>query len=296
MPDEISMRDAKPDNAFRVIGKSSYLWFEPRSPVLVVSFDNLATLDDPYPRMPWIARQVADLGFSILGVQSRRKDWFRGTDADHLIQTLSDQGFFQTFETVVFIGASMGAFAALNYAPLVSGARVLALSPQSTMNKRIAPFETRFPWAVKNSDWTEPAFIDAADAIPDIPSVTIVFDPFDATDKQHAMRMRGPHVQLAPVPNSTHEAVRTVMKAGAFDAMLLEFIEKGKLGSDFWNAMRQRKTVRKWARAFVSNLSQSHHPTMALRVYDHLIERDRYHFAMQARRELLEAHPELRNL
>ena len=294
LPPEVKTAPASADQAFRMIGDSAYLWFTPGDDTLIVSFDNLATLDHPYPRLPWVSRQVGALGYANLGVQSRAKDWFRGTDAPDLILALEAAGFFARFRRIVFIGASMGAFAALSYARLVPNARVLALSPQSTMNRTIAPFEDRFPWAVRNSDWSDPAFLDAADAVPAIPQVTIVYDPLDPVDKAHALRLDGPKVQLAPIPNSTHEAVRTVIKAGAFDNMLQEFVTTGRLGHSFWQAMRNRREVRKWARALVDNLSASAHGSLALRTYDILIERHNYHFAMQARRALLEARPDLR--
>ena len=293
LPQECTTREANTKTAFRVLGQSSYLWFEPRGSVLVVSFDNLATLDTPYPRQPWITRQTAELGYSLLGVQSTRKDWFRLTDAPELLGQLVTAGFFDGFETIIFTGASMGGFAAINYAPIVPNARVLALSPQSTMNKTIAPFEHRFPWAVRNSDWENPAFLDAADAMPDISRATIVYDPFVKEDKAHALRLAGPNTQLARVPHATHEAVRTVMKAGAFNVMLQEFVATGTLGMGFWEAMRGRRTVRKWARAFNDNLAASHHNRLALRAYDLLLAQDNYLFAHKARRALLETHPEL---
>ncbi len=279
--------------AFRIAGQTSHLWFAPQSDTLIVSFDNLATLDHPLPRKPWIYNQVTALGYSILGVQSERKDWFRKTDAPDLLKSLADTGFFDSFEQIIFAGASMGGFAAINYAPLVPRARVLALSPQSTMNTVIAPFERRFTWAVRNSDWTDPIYLDAADAIPDVEHATIVYDPFVDEDKRHAERLIGPNVQMIPIAHSTHEAVRTVMKSGAFDAMLQEFVANGRLGHQFWRAMRGRRTSRKWARALVNNLQASQHTKLALRAYDALIAKENYLFAMQARRTLLEAHPEL---
>jgi hypothetical protein len=293
LPLAVPTSQANATTPFRIIGQSAYLWFEPRGPVLIVSFDNLATVDTPYPRAPWVTRQIAELGYSLLGVQTTRKDWFRQTDAPDLLKQLVASGFFDSFETIVFTGASMGGFAAINFAPLVPQALVLALSPQSTMNKTIAPFEHRFPWAVRNSDWENPVFLDAADAIPDIPHTTIVYDPFVPEDKAHALRLAGPNTQLARVPHATHEAVRTVMKAGAFNVMLQEFVETGALGNAFWSAMRGRRTVRKWARAFNDNIAASHHERLALRAFDLLLAQDNYLFAHKARRALLEAHPEL---
>lgn len=72
LPEVCKAQDANAKSAFRIIGQSAYLWFEPRGPVLIVSFDNLASLDTPYPRAPWIARQTAELGYSLLGVQGMR--------------------------------------------------------------------------------------------------------------------------------------------------------------------------------------------------------------------------------
>ena len=146
---------------------------------------------------------------------------------------------------------------------------------------------------MRNSNWNDPAFLDAADAIPDIPRTTIVYDPFVPEDKAHASRLAGPNTQLARIPHSTHEAVRTVMKAGAFNAMLQEFVETGALGMGFWKAMRGRHKARKWARAFCDNVAASHHDRLALRAYHHLFAQGDYLFAHKARSALLEAHPEL---
>ena len=293
LPPVCALDDASPDRSFRVVGDTAFLWFEPRSDVLLVAFDNLATLDNPYPRLPWLHRQAAELGYSLLGVQSHAKDWFRQLTAPDLIRGLSGQGFFGRFSSIVFAGASMGAFGALNFAPLVPGARVLALSPQSTMNRTIAPFERRFPWAVRNSDWEKPAFLDAAAAVPFIPNVSVVFDPFVTEDRQHAERLVGPNVQLVRIGHATHEAVRVVIKSGALNPMIEEFAMTGALGASFRTHMRKRRTVRKWARAFTDNLLKSNHPKLTLRAAEALIRQDDYLFAHKARNAVLARHPEL---
>ena len=293
LPPPCALNAAQPDRPFRVVGDTAYLWFEPRGPVLLVSFDNLATLDHPYPRLPWLHRQAEELGYSILGVQSHAKDWFRQPLAPAMLRKLAEAGFFAAFSTVVFTGASMGGFAALNFAPLVAGAQVLAFSPQSTMNRTIAPFERRFPWAVRNSDWDAPAFLDAAAAIPFLPGAAIVFDPFVAEDKAHAARLAAPHVQLAPVGHATHEAVRVVIKSGALAPMIGEFAETGRLGMVFRRHMRQRRTVRKWARAFTDRLLQSDHPRLTLAAAEVLLRQEDYLFALKAKQAVLARHPEL---
>ena len=48
--------------------------------------------------------------------------------APELLANLVAEGFFDRFDKVLFVGASMGGFGALNYASVVPGATVLAFS------------------------------------------------------------------------------------------------------------------------------------------------------------------------
>ena len=293
LPPQRSLKDVTAFEAFRVVEEEAFLWYEPGDTRLVVSFDNLATLDHPYPRLPWLHRVAAETGVSFLGVQSARKDWFRNETTPALLRALVAQDFFNPFSRISFIGASMGAFGALNFAPLVKGANVLALSPQSTMNQMIAPFEERFRWAVRNTNWIRPSFLDAAEAIADIPKVSLLFDPFVPEDRAHAARLAGPNVQQLKLRHATHEAIRVVVKAQALNQMLAEFSLSGELGPAFWQHMRGRRDVRKWARSFIANVQQSNQPKRILRAAEALIAQDNYLFASRARQEVLAAHPDL---
>ncbi|MCV2874996.1 hypothetical protein OE810_01875 [Rhodobacteraceae bacterium XHP0102] len=288
-PCEISAAD--PMRAFRVLGQTAALWYQrgektPRH--LVVSFDNLASLDHPYPRAPWLYRHLGGIGCSFLGVQSHAKDWFRTEDPAEMIAMLAAQGFFAAFERVVFAGASMGGFGALNFAPLVDGAEVVAFSPQSTMQRAIAPFETRFPWAVRNSDWSRPEFLDAAAAIPHIPKVTLLYDPHIRADFLHAKRLSGPNVTHVKLAHCTHEAVRVVVHCEAIGILLEDVLATGAISPRFWQAYRARRGIRKWARAFAQNLSaRGHAPRQGLAALTVLEAREKYLFAFQARQKLL---------
>lgn len=299
LPPECLLSKAQKDAPFRHVTPGAGLWYEPGTTardVLIASFDNLATLDHPYPRQPWIAHHIRALGYSLLGVQSMKKDWFRRDDAPDMLAALAAEGFFEGFSRVVFVGASMGAFGALNFAPLVRGADVIALSPQSTMNSQIAPFESRFPWAVRNSEWTTPAFLDAAAAVPYIPRVWLLYDPFVPEDKLHAERLTRSNVVLAPLRHASHEAVRVVIKSGALATLLTDVAEHNALSQQFWSAMRNRRNVRKWGRSFMSDVQAAGHPKRTLRAANALIAQDNYLFASRARTAILNQHPELEPL
>lgn len=252
VPPEMGLDAAARAGRFLVRGDHANLWFEGQGDALVVSFDNLATIDEGWPRAPWAWKRLEPLGHSILGVQSHAKDWFRQPTAPALLRGLEERGFFRRFRRVVLTGASMGGFAALNFAPLIPEARVLAFSPQSTMNKVIAPFEQRFPYAVKRSNWEGMPFLDAAAAVPYIRRAVVLFDPFVPEDRAHAARLAGPNVQFLRAPFTTHEAIRVVLKSATFPLLIDALVAGDEVGPKFWRAFRARRGVTKWQRALLS--------------------------------------------
>jgi hypothetical protein len=256
VPPEMGLDTAATADRFLIRGEHANLWFEGQSDVLILSFDNLATIDEGWPRGPWAWARLAPLGHSVLGVQSLAKDWFRQPTAPALIRGLEERGFFRRFRRVVLTGASMGGFAALNFAPLIPEARVLAFSPQTTMNQVIAPYEKRFPYSVKRSNWEGMPFLDAAAAIPYIRRAVIVYDPFVPEDRAHAARMEGPNVQMLKVPFSTHEAIRVILKAGTFPQLVNALVAGDHVGPEFWQAYRARRGVTKWQRSLLARASE----------------------------------------
>lgn len=290
VPPELGLDAATGANRFRVLGDHAALWFEAGSDVLIVSFDNLATIDEGWPRGPWLHHRLAPLGHSMLGVQSHAKDWFRQPTAPALLRALEQRGFFHRFRKIILMGASMGGFAALNFAPLIPEARVLAFSAQSTMNKTIAPFEARFPFAVRKSNWQGMPFLDAAAAIPYIRKAVLLYDPHTPEDRAHAARMAGPNVQQVHLSNGTHEAIRVVLKAGALPALLSDMIDHDAVGPGFFTAMRARRAVPKWQRAILANAAARGHPKLVVQAADAILRAsgggngDDLAFARRARR------------
>jgi pimeloyl-ACP methyl ester carboxylesterase len=293
LPPKATVDQAVTSDHCLIEGAEANLWFEYRSRVLYVTFDNLATLDDPYPRLPWMHARIKALGYSLLGVQSFRKDWYRQATAPALIAALVQAGFFQRFDTVVMVGASMGGFAALNFAPLVPGARVLAFSPQSTMSRSIAPFEKRFGFSVDRSNWTDMPFLDAAAAVPYIAQAMILYDPFVPEDRAHVARMSGPNVTLVKTDHASHQAIRLVVKCDALSDLLRAYAETGGVPRDFWAKMRVRRGLRSWRRTFVEDLARTAHPRLTLRICDRMLAEENYLFAARARREVLARYPDL---
>ncbi|MBS0572088.1 MAG: hypothetical protein JSS08_02375 [Proteobacteria bacterium] len=285
LPPALPFAAAPRAGRFLIEEDKASLWFERRSDVLIVTFDNLATIDEGWPRGPWLDRRLSDLGYSVLGVQSRAKDWYRQECAPRLLRGLEETGFFGQFRRVVLTGASMGGFAALNFAPLIPEARVLAFSAQSTMNKVIAPYERRFPFAVRKSNWEGMPYLDAAAAIPYIRKVFLLYDPFVPEDRAHAGRMAGSNVQLLRADHATHEAVRVVMKAGALAALLDDVVERDQVGAGFWRAYRARRGVGKWQRQITAAMTARRHPKLTMGACRVMLKAEDLTFARRALRQ-----------
>ncbi|TXI04217.1 MAG: hypothetical protein E6Q73_03600 [Pseudorhodobacter sp.] len=233
------------------------------------------------------------LGYSVLGVQSHAKDWFRTPTAPELLGGLRARGFFSRFRKVLLVGASMGGFAAINYAPMIDGAAVLALSPQSTMHPRIAPFERRFRYSVRRSNWTDRAYRDAAAAVPQLRKLTLVYDPLVPEDRAHALRLAGPNVAMIRTPHCSHEAVRVIIKSGALAGLLQQLIETDCVSPAFWQTFRNRRRVEKWQRGLLENALVKGHPRLALLAAEALLGRPKdrpdadLSFARRTRRRAL---------
>jgi len=73
VPPEMGLDTAADARRFLIKGDHANLWFEGQGDALVVSFDNLATIDEGWPRGPWAWRRSSMRGRSAI-----RKPRFRG--------------------------------------------------------------------------------------------------------------------------------------------------------------------------------------------------------------------------
>ena len=225
-----------------------------RSKALLVTFDNLGSINERPkngPWAPWMHRRAEALNLSILGVQSHHKDWYRNQEAPDQISSLKELDFFDQFDNIVFTGASMGGFAALCFAGLVPAARVLAFSPQSTLNRDIAPFERRYPYPYRKFDWENPRYLDAAEHTDGITAGHIFFDPKILEDRLHAKRLQSPNLTQVQIPFAGHTLIRVLAKAGALDYLLESYCNTGRIDAAFFRKMRDKRLNKAWAKPFL---------------------------------------------
>jgi hypothetical protein len=250
--------------AFRIEGEHVAADFIRRSDVLFVTFDNLATVGQYDPPRPWLHAWMEGAGFSVLGLIARRKDWYRNAETPRVLSDLRGSGLFDRFRRIVFCGASMGGYAALTYARLVPGAAVLVFSPQTTLDRRLVPFEGRFRYGQRKWDWTSDAFLDGADGIADAPEVWVFHDPFVPEDRAHARRLTGPAVRHVTCGHFGHRLMRQLKSCGVLDD-IFRGIGEGRFDEPaFRRALRCRRDLRAWRKAFLAN-AEARHPALARR-------------------------------
>ncbi len=246
-------------------------WFLRRSDVLLVSFDNLASVGEYDPPQPWLQMRAANAGLSILGIMASRKDWYRNASTAPLIESLRDAGLFAQFRRVCFVGASMGGFAALTYSALVPGSVVLAFSPQTTLSRKIARFEKRYRYAAKTWDWESPAHLDAAAAAPHAAEVHVAFDPFVPEDRAHADRIIGPGVRQIKAPHMGHRAIRMLKSVGVLQA-LIDGVARGTFDPlTHAKGYRARRGLVGWQKALFAQAMARGHIRLGLRAAEALL-------------------------
>ena len=85
-------------------------WLPGRGERLVVSFDNLAAVRETEDRQIWGQGFLPAQGYDLLGLQIKRRDWYRDAQTIRALEDLRDDGFFRRFPAVSMYGSSMGGF------------------------------------------------------------------------------------------------------------------------------------------------------------------------------------------
>lgn len=245
--------------------------FIPAGDRLIVSFEVDDRIDDPAtenaPRS-WIMGREA--GWSSLTIVSQGETWFRDPALYELFDLLTDDGFFDQFDEVLFFGTDSGAYAAAAFSVAAPGARVVALRPQATLDARYAgwderhrkmrrlDFESRYGYA--------PEMIDAADA------AYVLFDPDAREDAAHAAMFRRANVTYLRCHHLGTTIDRTLDGMDIF-VPLLEGAMDGSLDEEgFARLFRTRRTHVHYLRRLIAHLEHRGQLSRALAVCHYAIE------------------------
>lgn len=170
---------------FEPLGKQHNAVFVEQGDTLLVSFESLPAIQALSDQSRPVAFDLAqDKGWSCLTVLSNRDTWFRDGDVYGFFDQLTDDGFFEDFDRVVFYGAGPCGYAACAYSVAAPGATVIALEPQATLDPRVTEWDDRFV-EMRMVDFTDrygfaPDMLDAAER------AFVIYDPQRPLDAMHA--------------------------------------------------------------------------------------------------------------
>jgi hypothetical protein len=261
---KIATKLAGKDGFFTDCGEHSFLYM-PRGDTLVVTFDNLdIAMTKRDDRRPWGFSFIESEGWSMLGVMANGWTWFRDDAVVAEFDRLRNSGFFDQFKRVVFYGASMGGYGAAAYSAAAKGSTVFVISPQSTLDKEIVPWEMRYK-KVWSRDFSGP-YGDASISSQSAANVHLMYDPYVAADAAHAARFTGDNVTHWRCPLLGHRLGSSLNQMG----ILQEIARKSILGEldqiTFYKLLRKRHDFPRYQRELANLALDRGRPDLARRV------------------------------
>lgn len=253
-------------------GPENALMFAPGSGRLVVTFDNLSSVRTDAPRWPWgwdVLRK--GLGCSVLGVMATKRNWFRHDFVHDAFDALRAQGFFSRFVEILFYGASMGGFGALTYAAAAPGARVLAIAPQSTLDRRILPGEDRWGWTAR-LDW-DGRYADAAEGAAAADRAFVVSDPYFAPDVAQVSRLTGPNVTRLRTPFMGHQLPNAFARMGVLKDLLFAAADGTLSEAQFYHLYRARRDLPRFQHDLLMEAEKRGKVAAAIRVCEYTLRK-----------------------
>ena len=256
-------------NNFLTSLPNHHVLFARRSGHLVVSFDNKQQDKRNGQIYPWAFDFLKKGEFSHMGVMVNEKnDWFRDPALFDYFDDLRDRGFFQDFETVTFFGSSMGGFGALSFAEAASNAHALVYSPQSSLDKAVVPWEGRYDNAWARGNWVDPRYRDAAKPMKKIKHADIFYDPLHLLDRRHAMRLKGPNVNLHSCYFTGHNTGRILTLMPEFSRYIQSLLRHEKPNIAFKEQWRERHHSQSYVRLLLDQALEAKRPKRAIRILD----------------------------
>lgn len=177
----------------------------------VVTFEPMTSTLDTMSTVEGMGeRFYQGMGFNTVAVIPRGQSWYRTPDILKFLAQLVDSGTLRRYPMTATFGFSMGAYGAMTYAALLGADAVLSVAPITSLDPRVAPFETRFSTDLP-VDWDGPC-VDGAVGVAETNRFVCVYDPLSPPDDAHmrrvikareAMGLGGQYLRLPGVGHKT---------------------------------------------------------------------------------------------
>lgn len=248
---------------YEELGDQHSALFVKRGKTLIVTFENLDHVyGNSEDRMPWGYGFVVSRDWSMLGMMANDWTWYRDGSVFDFFDRLRDQGFFRDFDKVVFYGASMGAYAASVFSAAAPGATVICISPQATLDREIASWETRYHKAWRRSFSGRYAY--GPDMVQAAENVYIFYDPRAPLDAMHAALYRGENITKFRCRFMGHRIASLWLQLGILKPVIEGCVD-GTLGAvDFYKSLRIRRDNKRFQKEMLHRLEAWNRPKLLI--------------------------------
>ncbi len=228
---------------------------------LIVTFENLDhILSQSEDRMPWGFDFIQSQGWSILGLMARGWTWYRCAHVTGFFDRLAREGFFDQFDKVVFYGASMGGYAAAAFSRACPGATVIAISPQATLDREIASWETRYHRAWRRDFSGDYGY--APTSVAKAGQMYLLYDPREPLDAMHAALFQSPNVTKLKCRFQGHRIASGLIQMKLLKPIVAGCVEGTLTPTAFYRMIRARHGLRRYQRELIGKIDLNRHPKL----------------------------------
>lgn len=244
----------------------SAVYIDQSHDVLFVSFETLFGLRSfSETAMPLAFDLCAQKNWSHLTVIARGQDWYRDEKVFQFFDRMTDHGFFDQFDHIVFYGAGMCGYAAGAFSVAAPGSTVLMVSPQATLNRTHTAWDDRFPSARRLDFGGRYAF--APDMIDAAEHAVVIHDPEEIEDAMHASLFNGPNVSHFRYRRGRAGAIEADLRAMSLIKQLAEASATGNLtDAKIAKIMRARRKHVPYLRALLSRVLAEDRPELTVKL------------------------------
>lgn len=249
---------------FEPLGPDHSALFVKRGKTLVVTFDDPDDVPAPGDnRLPWVFDYTQSHDWSVLSLMAQDQTWYRDDAVFDFFDRQQSTGFFDPFDRVVFYGASMGAYAACVFSSAVPGATVICISPQATLDRDIAPWETRYKTAWRRNFKSRYGY--GPEMIASAQQVFLFYDPTSHLDAMHTALFRNDNVTKLKCRFMGHRIVSLWAAMGVLKPVVEGCVDGSLTTPRFYHLMRARHDTPRYQKEMLVRLRDQKRHALLIR-------------------------------
>jgi hypothetical protein len=217
--------------------------------LISIGSDKLAVTFQPYDYLGFEAKGFGEnffvsLGYDVLCFKTTENDWYQTASIEDMTHLAEE--YLQHYRLRVGYGSSMGAYGALYFARALELNKVIAFSPQFSIESSSVPFELRWQENASSLSFNHPPMVGDDDV-----EVFMLYDPINTLDKKHVnlIRSQFPTGQDIKLPFTGHPSISPLA-----DCEMLRHSMECLLDDRGIDIRRTRRAIREMSQEYANNI------------------------------------------